>query len=77
MRKSNNVVEEQAHCYIVQCRRIVCGQCIAEPCTKPMVLGTSNVLYAADEGLRAEMSCIQLLINLLHIAHKLFAYKLC
>ena len=33
-----------------------------------------SVLYAADEGLRAEMSCIQLLNNLLCIAHKLFAY---
>ena len=31
-------------------------------------------LYAADEGLRAETSCIQLLNNLLRIAHKLFAY---
>ena len=33
-----------------------------------------NDLYAADEGLRAETSCIQLLNNLLRIAHKLFAY---
>ena len=33
-----------------------------------------SVLYAADKDLRAEMSCIQLLNNLLRIAHKLFAY---
>ena len=33
-----------------------------------------TVMYTADEGLRAETSCIQLLINLLCIAHKLFAY---
>ena len=31
-------------------------------------------MYAADEGLWTETSCIQLLNNLLHIAHKLFAY---
>ena len=34
----------------------------------------NTVLYAADEGLRAKTSCIQLLNNLLRIAHKLFAY---
>ena len=32
------------------------------------------VLYAADEGLQAEMFCIQLLNNLLHIAQNLFVY---
>ena len=41
-------VEEKAHCYVVQCRRIVCGQCVAD-------------LYIADEGLRAKTSCIQLI----------------
>ena len=36
-----------------------------------------SVLYTADEGLWAEMSCtrIQLLYNLLRIAHKLFTYN--
>ena len=33
-----------------------------------------KVLYAADKGLRAETSCIQLLISLLRIAHRLFTY---
>ena len=33
-------------------------------------------MYTADEGLRAETSCIQLLNNLLRSAHKLFAYNL-
>ena len=40
---------------------------------KPVSHCTFSVLYAADEGLRAETSCIQSLNNLLHIAHKLFA----
>ena len=39
------------------------------------VLQCKQVLYAADESLRAETSCIQLLNNLLRIAHKLFAYS--
>ena len=33
------------------------------------------VFYPADEGLRAEKSCIQLLINLLRNAHKLLTYN--
>ena len=60
-------VEEEAHCYVVQCKRIVCGP-------KAFISCVQNCLYAADEGLRAETSCIQLLNNLLRIAHKLFAY---
>ena len=38
-------------------------------------ISSKEVLYAADEGLRAETSCIQLLNNLLRITHKLFAYE--
>ena len=64
-------VEEEAHCYVVQCRRIVCGQYVADYSTTECRTFWHNT---ADEGLRAETSCIQLLNNLLRIAHKLFAY---
>ena len=45
---------------------VVCGQYVADYSTTEC--RTFSVLYAADEGLRAETSCIQLLNNLLRIA---------
>ena len=75
------IIEEEAHCYVVKCRGIVCGQYVADysttECRMFWPAAYKTVLYAAVEGLRAEMSCIQLLNNLLRIAHKLFAYIIC
>ena len=65
-------VEEEAHCYVVQCRQIVCGQYVADYLTTEC----RTFRPEADEGLQAKTSCIQLLNNLLRIAHKLFAYML-
>ena len=40
-----NNVEEEAHCYIVQCRRIVCGQYVAD-------YSTAECRTFRPEGLR-------------------------
>ena len=56
----------EAHCYALQCRQIDCEQ-IRSRINQPLIAGcfgpkafvscVQNVLYAADEGLRAKTSC--------------------
>ena len=65
-RATYNIVVVEAHCYAPQCRRIDCEQ-IHSRINQPLIAGRfgpkaflsciQNVLYAADESLRAETSC--------------------
>ena len=50
-------VEEEAHCYVVQCRRIVCGQYVAD-------YSTTECRTFRPEGLRqlhTKLFCTQLM----------------
>ena len=74
-------VEEEAHCYVVQCKRIVCGQYVADYSTECRTfrpeglrqLRTKLRMYSVRLVYVAMGDCIPL-NNLLRIAHKLFAY---
>ena len=81
----HSVVMQKCSCHKDMYRRINCEQIVAELINNwlqdvssrgPLSAAYKTVLYAADEGPRAETSCNQLLINSARFAHNQFAFTL-